>query len=71
MKKIISILIVCAMIATLALSLVSCTGNGEEETTHNIIIESPNEEDDENETVKQPENDDDDEDWELGGVPLN
>ena len=70
MKKIISILIVCAMIATLALSLVSCTGNGEEETTHNIIIESPNE-DDENETVKQPENDNDNDDWELGGVPLN
>ena len=67
MKKIISILIVCAMIATLALSLVSCTGNGEEETTHNIIIESPNE-DDEKQTVKQPENDNDD--WELGGVPL-
>ena len=69
MKKIISILIVCAMIATLALSLVSCTGNGEEETTHNIIIESPNE-DDENQTVKQPENDNDNDDWELGGVPL-
>ena len=81
MKKIVSIMITVAIAATIALSLVACTGNGEEEFSHNIIVEDPTEasteggSDDEldiNETAKQPDGSSaETENWELGGIPLN
>ena len=69
MKKIISILLISALILTLSLALISCEGN-EEETEHNIIIEGP-EGEDENETVKKPDGTYESENWELGEVPLH
>ena len=67
MKRIISILIIGVLIASLAFSLVSCTNGDEDETKHNIII-------DDNANDGEWDMDEEDytysDDYELGGIPL-
>ncbi len=63
MKKIFSILIICALLCSL---LVAC-GDNDEEDTAGIIIGGT---DDEGYYIPAPDNGDDTEDFELGGVPL-
>ncbi len=70
MKKILSIVLIVALIATLCLSLASCVDGAEEETEGKVIVGGP-EDGDENETVKQPEGTGETEDWGLGDVPLH
>ena len=71
MKRFLKSIILCALACAIMLTLVSCIGNKEEETTHNIIIDEPEEGDENDETVKQPDQSNGDEqNWELGEVPL-
>ena len=69
MKKIISIILICALIATLAISLISCTDNGNEDDTktQNILPPDLGGEDEGEQTTGS----DGEEDWGLGSVPLH
>ncbi len=69
MKKILSIILILSLIATLTLSLISC--EGDEDETGKIIVEGPEEDYDEDETVKKPTSTGETQDWGLGAVPLN
>lgn len=70
MKKTITIILIIALIATLTISLASCTGNSNEKDTQPQNVLAP-ELGEENETVKQPTTSDETEDWGLGEVPLH
>ena len=68
MKKLISIILICALIATLAIALISCTDNENGDETNDMNILPPElggEESTENSTTSS------DEDWGLGEVPLH
>lgn len=69
MKKLISIILICALIATLAIALISCTDNENGDETNDMNILPPDlggEEDNENSSGSA-----NDEDWGLGEVPLH